>query len=202
MAHALVAARLVRDLMRLCFLLERTYAPYAKWFGTAFRGLACGARLTPIFDAALAAATWREREAHLTPAYEIIAEMQNATGIAAPLPTAVSPFHDRPYRVIHGERFASAITEEIADPLLREVAAEIGSVNQLIDATDKLTKVAFLPATARPLRGGAHTPRFRLLKGRTGRMSERGWYRRTSFPLPAFGTGITAPRAPGARRGR
>src|SRR3972149_1449254 len=32
----LVAARLVRDLMRLCFLMERQYAPYIKWLGTAF----------------------------------------------------------------------------------------------------------------------------------------------------------------------
>jgi len=32
----LVAARLVRDVMKLCFLLEQQYAPYMKWFGTAF----------------------------------------------------------------------------------------------------------------------------------------------------------------------
>jgi hypothetical protein len=31
-----VAARLVRDLMRLSFLLERRYAPYSKWLGSAF----------------------------------------------------------------------------------------------------------------------------------------------------------------------
>jgi hypothetical protein len=31
---SLIAARLVRDLMRLCFLMEKKYAPYAKWFGT------------------------------------------------------------------------------------------------------------------------------------------------------------------------
>jgi len=36
---ALIAARLVRDVMRLAFLMERRYPPYAKWFGTAFTGL-------------------------------------------------------------------------------------------------------------------------------------------------------------------
>ncbi len=30
---ALIGSRLVRDIMRLCFLMEQTYAPYAKWFG-------------------------------------------------------------------------------------------------------------------------------------------------------------------------
>lgn len=33
---AIVAAHLARDLMRLCFLMERRYAPYPKWFGRAF----------------------------------------------------------------------------------------------------------------------------------------------------------------------
>ena len=35
----MVAARLVRDLMRLSFLLERRYAPYSKWLGSAFAKL-------------------------------------------------------------------------------------------------------------------------------------------------------------------
>ena len=141
----LVTARLVRDLMRLGFLLERTYVPYAKWFGTAFRALPCGERLTPILTAALAAETWRERETHLSAAYEIVAAMQNATGITAPLPAEVSHFHDRPYRVIHGERFASAIREVLPDTALWEIAAAFGSVNQLIDATDITSDVAFRP---------------------------------------------------------
>ncbi len=34
-----IAARLVRDIMRLCFLQERRYAPYGKWLGSAFRQL-------------------------------------------------------------------------------------------------------------------------------------------------------------------
>ena len=37
----LVAGRLVKDLMNLGFLMERQYAPYIKWFGTAFSRLDC-----------------------------------------------------------------------------------------------------------------------------------------------------------------
>ena len=36
---ALMGSRLVRDIMRLAFLMEREYIPYAKWFGTAFTQL-------------------------------------------------------------------------------------------------------------------------------------------------------------------
>ena len=42
---ALIGARLVRDVMRLCFLMEKVYAPYPKWFGTAFKQLDCAPAL-------------------------------------------------------------------------------------------------------------------------------------------------------------
>ncbi len=47
LGSALVAADLVRDVMRLGFLMERQYAPYSKWYGSAFAFLACAARLKP-----------------------------------------------------------------------------------------------------------------------------------------------------------
>ena len=35
----ILTARIVRDLMRLGFLIEQRYAPYNKWLGSAFRNL-------------------------------------------------------------------------------------------------------------------------------------------------------------------
>ena len=58
LGSALIAARLVRDLMRLCFLMERQYAPYAKWFGTAFSQLDSAKALTEILLAVQRAHTW------------------------------------------------------------------------------------------------------------------------------------------------
>ena len=45
---ALIGSRLVRDIMRLTFLMEREYPPYAKWFGTAFSCLKSGGSLAPV----------------------------------------------------------------------------------------------------------------------------------------------------------
>ena len=50
-----IAARLIRDVMMLCFLIERVYAPYPKWFGTGFSRLKYAPELTPIFQRALSA---------------------------------------------------------------------------------------------------------------------------------------------------
>ena len=49
----LVAARLARDLIRLCFLLERRYAPYSKWLGSAFAQLEASTIVGPILERAL-----------------------------------------------------------------------------------------------------------------------------------------------------
>lgn len=49
----IVAARLARDLMRLGFLLERRYAPYAKWLGSAFARLDAAHEVRPALERAL-----------------------------------------------------------------------------------------------------------------------------------------------------
>ena len=134
----LVAARLVHDLMRLCFLMERRYAPYIKWLGTAFAQLECAAQLAPVLTRVLAAQTWPEREEHLAATYELVAELHNGLGITTLLPTHVSPYYARPFLVIHADRFVDAIRAAIRDNEVLELPKHLGAVDQFIDATDAL----------------------------------------------------------------
>jgi hypothetical protein len=138
LGSALIGSRLVRDVMNLCFLMERRYAPYPKWFGSAFRKLACAQDLLPVLWAAQRSETWREREGALIRAYECIAQMHNALDITEPLPVTSSGFHDRPFRVIHGGAFAEAIRARIADPEVVRIASRrlIGGIDQFSDNTD------------------------------------------------------------------
>jgi hypothetical protein len=149
LGSAVVAARLVKNLMRLCFLLERRYAPYSKWFGTAFSRLSCAAELTPILRDVLCAADWKEREAHLSKAYEAVARMHNALGITRPVEDKVSK-HGRPYMIIHARRFGMAVLERLASEEMRrlEFSEEIrrlgffgGSVNQLVESDDEISQL-------------------------------------------------------------
>jgi hypothetical protein len=149
----IIAARLVRDLMRLCFLMEHRYAPYNKWLGTAFARLDCGSELGAIFSEVMASRSWKERERHMCAAYEKVATMHNKLGITSPIETGVRRFHDRPYLVLGGARFAKAISDTIEDPELRKIYADvgpIGSVNQFIDNTNVLTRADLL-ARAKPV---------------------------------------------------
>src|SRR3954464_13878864 len=90
LGSALIAADLVQDVMRHVFLMERRYAPYSKWFGSAFACVVCAAQLTPHLDAVLVARRWQDRQQHLVHAYQIIAAMHNDLGITEPLSTQAS----------------------------------------------------------------------------------------------------------------
>lgn len=141
---ALIAARLVRDLMRLCFLMEKQYPPYPKWFGTAFAQLAGVEVLVPLLTRVLVALTWSERQEFLVPAYEMVAAKHNALGITEALDTKVSYFDEetRPFLVINGGRFANALREKISDPVVKRIAERwlIGSADQFSDSTDLLNE--------------------------------------------------------------
>lgn len=141
----LVTARLVRDVMRLAFLIERAYVPYTKWFGTAFKRLRCATELGPLLERTLAATHWRPREAHLVRACEYVARMHNALGLTEPVRERASSFHSRAYLVIQGDRFADATERAITDAEVRSWAPRLGSVNQWADATDVLDRPALLP---------------------------------------------------------
>jgi len=134
-----IAARLVRDAMRLALLMDRQYAPYSKWFGSAFAQLSCAPSLTPIFEQALRAEGWQERQEHLASAYEILARMHNALGVIEPVAAQGRRFYERPFRVIGGEDIALKLWDAIQDEQVRALPYGVGKVDQFVDSTDVLS---------------------------------------------------------------
>lgn len=132
-----VAARLVREVMRLCLLLARRFPPYSKWLGTGFAALPGVAGTAASLDEALHADTGAARQAALCAAYEAAGEWQNRLGIASRVDATRRLFFDRPYQVIEAGRFADALLAGIDDP---EVAAlpPVGAVDQYADSTAAL----------------------------------------------------------------
>jgi hypothetical protein len=135
---ALIGARLVRDVMRLGFLMEKVYAPYPKWFGTAFQRLACAPELTPHLQQALTAQTWQERENHLVPAYECLARMHNQLSVTNPLPETARDFWGRHFRVMALHGYSEKLLEQISDPVVKKIASRplVGNIDLLSDNTD------------------------------------------------------------------
>jgi hypothetical protein len=135
---ALIGARLVRDVMRLCFLMEKTYAPYPKWFGSAFKQLSCAKTLWPVFQGVLRSETWQTRESYLVQAYEYIAARHNALKVTEPLPEKATFFFGRPFQVIALHGFADALLKKIQDPGVKRIAERpvIGNIDLFSDNVD------------------------------------------------------------------
>ncbi len=129
-----VAARHVRQLMRLALLLSRRYAPYQKWLGTAFARLDHHDDLPAMLTTALAGSQDALGEAFLA-----MAARQDASGLAPPVHARIGNYHDRPARVIMADRYADALSDTITDPWLRTLPLT-GSVDQIVDNTDVLER--------------------------------------------------------------
>jgi hypothetical protein len=97
-----VAARLIRDLMRHCLLMERRYPPYSKWLGTAFSRLDCARFLAPLLTSALRASDTAELQQRLAVAYEAIAEKSADSAERASRAGAQPAVSDTP--VVHRDR--------------------------------------------------------------------------------------------------
>jgi Domain of unknown function (DUF4037) len=133
-----VAARLVRDLMRLSFLVERRYAPYSKWVGSAFAQLEAHAAIGGALADALAAQAYTDRQAALTTAVEELAARHNALGLTRSVEATARLFHGRPFHVLGSSRFVEACLERVADAWLRSLPL-IGAIDQFVDSTDVLS---------------------------------------------------------------
>jgi len=132
----LITLALARDIMHLAFLLERQYAPYEKWFGSAFAQLSLGPILTPLLDRARFAREWREREAAIVDAVQTLAHTQNDLGVVGPVDPAPRPYFNRPFQVLFAERFSDALIDAISDPGVLAMPRHLGGIDQYIDSTD------------------------------------------------------------------
>ena len=137
-------------MVRLCFLQERRYAPYAKWLGAAFGRLDAASAIAGPPLEALSAPSHRVREDALARVLEAAAR-HNALGVTAPLDPSTGPFDVRidgavrPQRVPNAARFAEACREALPpDSPLRRLGTT-GSVDQLTGATDEMVHFSDWP---------------------------------------------------------
>jgi hypothetical protein len=96
---------------------------------------------------ALTAVTWQEREQHLIPAYEILANMHNQLGLTEPLPEKPTSFFERPFQVMAIQGFSEALLAEIQDLAVKKIAyrSPIGSLDQFSDSTDLISDLSRRP---------------------------------------------------------
>jgi hypothetical protein len=145
---ALVGGRLAEGLMGLGFLLDRRYAPYSKWFGSAFARLPSAAATQAAITALVTARGWEERDRHWAEALRDTIALHEQAGLIAPgryRPAAV--YLGRPgsgLPQIEGEggasigRLVDELRDRIADPAVRALPRVLGSLDQISSCPDIL----------------------------------------------------------------
>jgi hypothetical protein len=147
----LVSTQIVEYLIKLCFLMERLYAPYAKWLGTAFKDLHCYPDMQPLLASILSSPDYPQREPWLVKAYSRVTELHNALQITPPIDVCTrtysgwhvynaeqrelafdDPKNTRPHQVIFAGRFVDAIRAEIRDLEVLALRPNLGSVSQFL----------------------------------------------------------------------
>ena len=147
--------------MRLAFLIERRYAPGARWFGTEIQRLRIATAISDGLKGAVSAADWREREEALIAVIKRLGEATNRLGLVDPVDPVDSSFrrfYDRSYTVLDADRFREALNRRITDPDVQGVIDQwgwVGAVDQSSDSVDLLGSTD----RRRSLRLGSPEPR-------------------------------------------
>jgi hypothetical protein len=143
---AIVLARLAESAMRLCFYLERRYAPYSKWFGTAFKRLPSASNISDTIERMLATPGWQERDRlwdavlrHLIAAHEQAGILQPGMYRPAPVylgrPGTGLPQFDRggPPPIT---QLIEDVRSHITDPAVLALPPRVGSIDQFVALRD------------------------------------------------------------------
>ena len=115
----LAISRMASRMMRICFLCAGQYAPYSKWFGTAFSRLPLPLGLLESLSDAMTARHFPDREAALVRAQLLTAELQNQTIFGAELTR--ERYFSRPMLVVHPDRMAEGLMQRVACSSLEEL---------------------------------------------------------------------------------
>lgn len=132
-----ITTRLIQSIMRLCFMMEKTYAPYSKWFGSGFNRLETSKKMRANIAKTLNAENWKGREKYLIKLYAHTVNLHNKLGITKAMNTRVRLFHGRPYKVINAHDIAGAIQNKITDKNLKGLPL-VGSINQITNSVPLL----------------------------------------------------------------
>lgn len=126
----LICSRIAERLMRLCFLYCNQYAPYSKWFGTAFNNLRIDEKIKETLLLALSTDDLENRENYLVKAQALVGELHNDCQITPFVSAEIGPYFGRDIKVIYPDNFVKAIMEKLKNTVFENMPL-IGTLSQV-----------------------------------------------------------------------
>ena len=137
----LITCRLINRIMRIAFILENHYIPYAKWFGSQFIYLKLARELQPILQNIISDADWETRENGLLKCYLILADKMKVEGLLD-IEIQEEIYFDRPIKVINVWDLIANLKTKIDSLLVKKY--NWGSINQIIPISDTIDDKMYL----------------------------------------------------------
>jgi hypothetical protein len=128
------ATRLVRHIIRLLFILNKRYIPYAKWLTTSFKQLDGALELSSLLKQILNSDNWREREDLLCQAYLYLLKKQNELPITPMINLTPQRYHSRDQMVVDISKIIVELKKSLKSPL-SEIKYPLGSIDHFIEDT-------------------------------------------------------------------
>jgi hypothetical protein len=127
----LLVSSLVRDMMRLCFLIEKKYYPYNKWFGTAFKKL--NLEIQKHFERAVL--HWEDA---LIDCYKELVHMLNETVMGDLVVNniidpniVICQFHDRPFIILDTDVISNIIMQALSSDI--KIDDHTANIRKILD---------------------------------------------------------------------
>jgi hypothetical protein len=139
----IVTTQLIKNIMKLCFMMEQKYIPYDKWLGTAFRELEIGKKLQNNIDSVLSENEYCKIERILSEIYLTIADKHNSLKMTPFIKPEVTDFYNRPYKVLFAGKYAEALLGVISSDEIRKLRVEVGGIDQLSEMSDAIEDPGF-----------------------------------------------------------
>ena len=131
----IICARIAERLIRLCFLYKEKYAPYSKWFGTAFHALDINEDIKKHISAALSANSLSEREDNIVKAQKAVADLHNESAITDYVDCKIESYFGRNIQVIFAEKLVDATAAKLNGTEFENIPL-IGTWSQLGGLSD------------------------------------------------------------------
>jgi hypothetical protein len=110
----MVCGRIADRLMRLAFLYYEKYAPYSKWFGTAFLKLPIDENIKRSISYSIEATDIDKRENHIVTAQKLMADLHNKSGLTEPVDVQIETYYERKIKVIFADKIATAVMNKLS----------------------------------------------------------------------------------------
>ena len=127
-------------------MYKDTYAPYSKWFGTAFNKLNIYESIKTKINAALQANDLTERENNLVEAQALVADLHNASGLTDNVDYSIESYFGRDIKVIFADKFVDATVEKLKGTVFENIPligtmSQFGGLSDFADEQDRKSVV-------------------------------------------------------------